>query len=117
MRIGREQIRTVLDRLGGDPDVVGRDRLTSLTKAGEDLSETLRCRQCQRYDPDIGLTEELIEHPPVLLVSRAIVKSIQQLSQDHGRDHHFFCFADTLNNHLLRRSQRMQPGRLPAKHG
>lgn len=98
VRIGREQAGIVFDGLGCNPYIIRRDRLASLAKTGEELSEEFRGRERQGYDLNLGITEKFFEELSILLIPRTVVKSIQKLSQDDGGDHHFFRLSEAPDN-------------------
>src|SRR4029079_2849729 len=76
-----------------------------LPEFGGKLSEQIRRRPGDGHKSDFGMSDEGLEVLGVLLVSRAISKSEQQLADDHDGQKHLFGAPHSLGDKLLTPSQ------------
>src|SRR6266568_5627614 len=92
--------------MGGDPDVVGRNRTSLAPERGGDSAKTIRRDERNRKKSDVGVFEKLLQVPPIRLVMRTVAKPEKQLADDDRRHENVFCPADPLSNGFVSPKKR-----------
>jgi hypothetical protein len=98
MRIESDQFGVQLERLGCEPDIVGRDRFTGSLKDRGDSAEVVRRRFRKVGDIHKWVSEKLVEFREILSGFRAAVESVEEFAQHDDGYRESVRFSDELRD-------------------